>query len=266
MSNAATELVARYLRRRKKPDATPIPPVAEQFAEAQPPRSVRQNARMQGDLWTTLKLLKFSVATNIIFAGLMIVAAEMASRRPVQMIATKGDLREQIRAHFADTAVSTTVVKDPLVAFLHIVLPIRHGITPSGAPFLVLLQGLMTSELYEQTAATVQRNLGAVQTHGMSESLMIEGVTDIDEDRKLQRVSVVVTGRLLIQATQTARGAPMALSRPYRAIVVLDVLPASKLNPYGYFIVSLREATSEASVQAFDREQETKRARANGKL
>jgi hypothetical protein len=187
--------------------------------------------------------------------------AKMARDRPQQMVATTGDLRERIRAHFSTTGIR----KDNIVFFLQGVLTLKNGITVQGAPFQILLQGLVSTEVYQQSVALVQRNIGSIRSQDMSQSLVIEDVGGIDYDTANKRMSVVVKGEMMIQASRTKSGAPLAIKYPYRALCILDVLPVSDLNPYGYYLVSLREEIGTKEAKAFDLEMEKLHARSRGK-
>jgi hypothetical protein len=184
-------------------------------------------------------------------------------------ISSRGDLREQVREHFATADIGKAKEADRIIYFLHTVLTLKNGVTSEGAPFLGWLQGLVAAELYTQASRTVSRNLRSVVAQGMTQSLVIEKITDFDVERRdgreTGRISAIVHGTLAIQATKTSKGGALALPQPYRALVVIDTLPVTNLNPYGYYLVSLREATGAAETRRFDKEMEEKRERSRGK-
>jgi hypothetical protein len=259
---SARDLVTRLLRRRAPGAAPSAAPAQTAFEEAAPPGEVLDRARSHGEVALMQRLVQVAVIANLLLAGLFAVTYQVARNRPLQQIAAPGDLRDQIRRQLDVQGVR----KDDVVGFLYFVLTLKHEVSPAGAPFLPLLQGLVAADIYRDAQAEVERNLDTIKNRSMVQSLVVEDIVDLDFDPATRRVSATVIGKVELRAANTQRGGPLVQSVDYRARAILDVLPPSQLNRHGYFLLApLREVFGRQNVAAFDREMEAHRAKLIGR-
>jgi hypothetical protein len=259
---AARDLVARLVKRREPVAPSTRPPLAEVMAEPGPPPEVLSRARTSGEVSALMRLVQVAVVGNLLFAGFFAASYQVARSRPVQQIAAPGDLREQIRRQLDQTGVR----KDDIVGFLYFVLTLKHEVSPAGAPFLPLLQGLVAADIYRDAQAEVERNLPTIKSRAMVQSLVVEDIADLDFDPATRRVGATVVGKVEIRAANTQRGGPLVQSVEYRARAILDMLPPSELNRHGYFLLApLREVFGRQNVEAFDKEMEERRGKLIGR-
>ncbi|MDD2766071.1 MAG: hypothetical protein PHE83_19075 [Opitutaceae bacterium] len=259
---SARDLVARLVHRRQAPAPAPVAAVEQALTEASAPPHALAGARNQAEVAVLLRVTQVAILANVLLAGIFAVGYQVARSRPLQQITSAGDLREQIRRHVDIQGVR----KDDIVSFLYLVLTLKHEVSPAGAPFLPLLQGLVSADIFRDAQAEILRNLTTIQSRSMVQSLVIEQITDLDFDQATRRVGATIVGKIELRAASTQRGVPLVQSVEYRARAILDVLPPSEINRHGYFLLSpLREVFGRKNVAAFDQEMEERRGKLSGR-
>ena len=136
---------------------------------------------------------------------------------------------------------------DQLAFFLHGCLPLLYAADDSGHPLLPLVQGLVAPEVYREAERRLDGSGPAMLAHRMTQSLTLSGVSDVIADAKSGRAAAYVRGYI----TVTVRHAE-AEFYPWRAQVVLAVNPASRLNPYPFYLLSCEPRTG-PSAPGWDR-------------
>lgn len=248
------------MRRGAASAAPEAQPPSQALAEIAPPEAVTAEALRRGEVWGLLRSLQVSVVVNLFLCGLIWMCVIVAGNRPMLAVTGGEDLRSRMAQHLNSEGLKST----QLAGFLHKTLTLKHSVTSEGAPFLPLLQGTMSSHLYDQAVDTINRNLGQVRAQGMAQTLVLHSVTDVDYDESARRVAAVVSGTFYVQAATTKRGGALANQVPYRASVVLEVLPISNVNTEGFYLVEMREAIGVAETEQFEKDQNERRKKLSG--
>lgn len=260
---SASSLAARFKAATTPKRASAPLPASESLAQDQPPDGVLANARERGTNMVLLRLLQATIIVNLLIAGGLWVLTQVEARQPLRGFRVSGDLRTAVAGDFSASERNWKV--DDLIAFLHLILGLRNNIGGDGTPYLALIQGLVSADLYTQTELDFKRNGPEMIRRGIAQTLILRNVTDIEVDpQNTRQISAYVVGKLYLQAARTKSGTPLAKEVEYRALCVIEQLPRNSLNPHGFYVVRITEKTGDEALK-FDEQMEASRAKRRGK-
>jgi hypothetical protein len=175
----------------------------------------------------------------LLAAGAMVwcMALHLRDRQPV-VVRSGPSLKEAASAYYGAPGISY----NQLAFFLNACLPLLYAIDGTGHPLLPLAQGFVAPEIYDAAQARLDRSRKEVLANSMTQALSISAITDVVADPSSGRAAAYVRGYL----TVTARRAE-ARFFPWRARVLVEANPASRLNPYPFYIVRSEERIGPAA-------------------
>lgn len=196
-----------------------------------------------------LRVLNVSILTNAFCLILLVMTAIMAGRRPVVQLIGPPSLRAEAQEMFGrDTEVNV----DDLLIYLNTVLPLMHRIDDRGAPELPLLRGLIAPSVYEMAQKEAERGAKLAKKNFIIQNLVVTKVEEVEILRDRGRISAYVRGYLAIIIQSKNR--PIIL--PYRAEVLMEMAPPSRLNRFPFVLIRREWKTDKAAL-----EWDTQRAR-----
>lgn len=175
----------------------------------------------------------------LLAAGVLVwcMALRLRDREPV-VVRSAPSLKEEAAAFYGTPPISY----NQLAFFLNACLPLLYAIDGAGHPLLPLVQGLVAPEIYGAAEARLDKAAKDVTTHAMTQSLAVSAITGVVADPASGRAAAYVRGTL----TVTARSAE-ARFFPWRARVLVEANPVSRLNPYPFYIVRSEERIGPAA-------------------
>lgn len=189
-----------------------------------------------------LRLLGASLALNAFAAAVLVLAGVLAMRRPPQHLVAEPSLKSAASALFGH---DTQVNVDDLLLYLNTVLPLLHRLDDRGAPDLPLLRGLISAREYEIAAAEAARDVALARKNFVVQSLILTRVDDVAADNDHGRISAYVRGYLAILVQSTSR----AVVLPYRAEVLLEMAPPSRLNRFPFVLIKRQWKINQAALE-----------------
>jgi hypothetical protein len=252
----------------RKPKAQPAAPsLTEQFTESAPPRSVTEQAREKGEIWSQTRVVQFAVITNLLVAAALFGTVSVQKSRPPERFNFPGDLDEQVRNFYGGDGDTAEIRREDAAMFIITNLTLAHNISKEGNPLLGLLQPRVDAKLYGQISDQLARNKIAIESAGISQGLNIVSIQDLEESKQDKRVAATVTGFLSTRITKPKSGGkPECTEEPYRARVVLERVAPNAANNTGFLMVlPLKEVYGLRPTETFDKEMEALRARRTGK-
>lgn len=190
--------------------------------------------------------LSASLAVNVLVLIALVVGYTATFFRPTYAMVNPPSLKDAAIAHRTADGID----KDTLYMFLNYTLPLLNQVSPQGAPYLPLLQGAVEPSVYGKIRRDTEKNMGEVRKAMLTQNLVISGITDVIYDQNTGKLSAYVIGNLGAIAQQAAKGVASHII-PYRARVVLTVVPPSKVNPFPFFLSAL-EQRYDARATAWD--------------
>ncbi len=220
-------------------EARDLPPATVARSELDAP-AMAEIKRYSYVRWL-LRILTASLALNVFAAAALALAGIFAGHRPAMQLTARASLRSEATQMFGrDTQVNV----DDLLLYLNTVLPLMHRLDDRGAPDLPLLRGLISVHEYEKAAAEAARDLAIAKKNFVVQSLVITRVEDVEADNAHGRISAYVRGYLAIIVQSTSR--PVVL--PYRAEVLLEMAPPSRLNRFPFVLIKRDWKVSRAAI------------------
>ena len=252
-SQSAAGIVARLraLATRQAPDTDGVTPLTTPLPAA-----------MQGHFrhyaWTVY-LLRLLTACLIVLLLTTItvwaVAVHLDSKEPL-LVRAPPSLKQRAEEYFQ----LTEVTFDSVTLFLATTLPLLRAVDDGGFPMLSLTRGMVSGKIYERAQAGLARDLPKIQKNMIHQHLQVTRVMNVLSDNKTRRLAAYVKGYLVV-AIQ--KGTASTIFIPYRARVVLETNPPSKLNPSPYFLLEMEERINAAALD-WDREMENGERAAQG--
>ena len=226
----AAALLDGWRRRRPRPAA---PGVAERIPAAapQPPELWRHYRQFAWVVFEQRLIL-------LIFAVLLAAAALVGSlawhlqTKPPLVVRAAPSLKEEAAAFYGAPELSY----DQLAFFLHGCLPLLYAADDSGHPLLPLAEGLVAPEIYRAAERRLSASGAEVAANRMTQNLSLTAITQVVTDGPSGRAAAYVRGYLTVTLRQAE-----AQFYPWRGRVVLAVNPASRLNPYPFYLLALDE-------------------------
>jgi hypothetical protein len=164
--------------------------------------------------------------------GLVWMAAWGLRSKPAAVIRAGPSLKQAAAAFYGAPEISY----DQLSFFLHGCLPLLYEAGHSEHPLLALAEGLVAPEIAAEAQRRLAQMAPAIAAHGISQALVVTGVTDVVADQTAGRAAATVDGRLIV----TLRGSEAQVF-PWRARAVLAVNPGGRLDPYPFYLLSIEE-------------------------
>lgn len=173
-------------------------------------------------------------------------AAHQLSSKPALLYRALPSLKAQADAHFKMDDVSF----DSVAFFVTSTLPLLHGVNDGDYGPLELARGMVAPSIITEARQSFERDMGVIRKNMIHQNLYITEVTHVVSDPKTRRVGAYAKGWLVVAVR---KGATPAILIPYRADVVLEANPPSKLNPSPYYLLRREERINDAAI-AWDRE------------
>ncbi len=193
-----------------------------------------------------LRLLGLCIFGLVVAAGAVWWTASKLNDRPALLLRGESTLKQKAEEfyHLSD------VTYDSVTMFVASVLPPLHDIDDGGYPLLRMVRGMVSTKVFEEARASLEGDLQTVRKRNVNQHLRIVAVEHIDFDEAHRRIVAYVKGYFVV-VFQKGEAAPVFV--PYRASVILDQNPPSKVNPSTYFLVD-REERLNAAALAWDKE------------
>jgi hypothetical protein len=174
--------------------------------------------------------------------GLVWSLAWHLQRKPAVVIRAAPSLKEAAAAFYGVPEISY----DQMAFFLHGCLPLLYATDDGGHRLLPLAQGLVAPEIYTAAEHRLNQSGPAVLANRITQSLTITGVSDVVADARSRRAAAYVRGYV----TVTVRHAEAEFF-PWRARVLLEASPMSRLSPWPFYLLRF-EARAGAAAPAWD--------------
>ena len=177
-----------------------------------------------------LRVLTVSILINVAVVAMLFVAGLLAGHRPLVQVTARPSLAAEAEAFFGS---ETKVSADDLLFFLNTVLPLMHRIDDRGNPELPLLRGMISPKEYERVEKEMVRLSDLAKKNIAIQNLVVTRVEDVEQDSSGSRISAYVRGYLAI-IVQTSNRFTVV---PYRAQVLLELNPPSRLNRFPFVLL-----------------------------
>lgn len=215
--------------RSQSKQALPARAVAPGGERQDPPEATAEIKRYAYVRWL-LRVLIASVILNGIVLLVLFVTGLMAGQRPTMQLNAAPSLRAEADAVFGK---KTDVNVDDLLLYINTVLPLMHRLDDRGAPELPLLRGLVAPAVFDKAESEAKRSAPLAKKNFVIQSLVVTRVDDVVTDNERGRLSAYVRGYLAIIVQSTNK--PVVL--PYRAEVLLEMAPPSRLNRFPFVLI-----------------------------
>jgi len=228
----AAALWRRWQARRRR--AEPAPAAGQVPAEvALPPEAWRHYRHFSWVIYE--QRLVFLVLTFLLMSSALVWSlAWHLQRKPPVVVRAAPSLKEAAAAYYGTPEISY----DQMVFFLHGCLPLLYAADDQGHLLLPLAQGLVAPEIYREAELRLDESGKDMLANKMTQNLTITGVADVVADSKSGRAAARLSGYV----TVTVHRAEVQFF-PWRARVLLEVNPASRLNPYPFYLLRLEQRT-----------------------
>ena len=167
-------------------------------------------------------------------------------RKPAVVVRAAPSLKESAAAYYGAPEVSY----DQVAFFLHGCIPLLYATDDDGHAMLPLAQGLVSPEIYGEAEHRLNESGADVAANRMTQTLTITGLTDVVADARSGRAAARVRGYLTVTMRRSE-----ARFFPWRARVLLEVNPVSRLNPYPFYLLRFEQRTGPAAL-AWDAERD----------
>jgi hypothetical protein len=158
--------------------------------------------------------------------------------KPAVVVRAAPSLKEAAAAYSGVPEISY----DQLAFFLHGCLPLLYATDEGGHRFLPLAQGLVAPEVYTAAERRLNQAGPAVLANRITQTLTITGVSDVVADARSRRAAAYVRGYV----TVTVRHAEAEFF-PWRARVLLEASPRSRLSPWPFYLLRYEDRTGAAA-------------------
>lgn len=229
------------------PDATPKGPL---------PAVIQGHFRHYA--WTVylLRLLVVNLLVLLIATGsVWFFAYRLGVKQPLLARAPLS-LKQKAEAYYT----INEVTYDAVALFLATTLPLLQAVDDGGYPLLGLTRGLVSGKIYETARAGMDRDLAKIRKNMIHQHLQVTRVMNVLADPDTRRIAAYVKGYLVVTIQ---KGSTPPVFIPYRAHVVLEQNPPSKLNFAPYFLLQKEERIN-ADALAWDREMEKDQSKHGG--
>ncbi len=171
---------------------------------------------------------------GVLFAACVAVwgLAWHLGRKPPVVVRARPSLKEEAAAFYGGPEISY----DSLSFFLNGTLALLHSNDDSGHPLLPLAQGAVAPDVYNDAERRLDGAGPDVQAHRMTQTLTVTGIGDVVADAKSGRAAAYVRGYVTVTMHRSE-----AHFFPWRARVLVAIHPASRLNPYPFFLLRCEE-------------------------
>ena len=171
-------------------------------------------------------------------SGLIWSLAWHLQLKPAVVVRAAPSLKEAAAAFYGVPEISY----DQMAFFLHGCLPLLYATDDSGRRLLPLAQGLVAPEIYTAAERRLNQAGPTVQANRITQSLTITSVSDVVADARSRRAAAYVRGYL----TVTLRNAEAEFF-PWRAQVLLEASPMSRLSPWPFFLLRFEDRAGAAA-------------------
>lgn len=246
VSNAARRLYA-FLRQSLVKKSSALPPTELPSQKIKPELGPGPLARRFSDYAWTINLqrvLVLSTAANVVMLGALLLSGYVAGRKAAVEIRAPQSLREEAALFFSRDDASK-VSFDQVAFFCNSTLPLMHRIDDGGSPYLGLLQGMVSPEVFARVRASADSTLAAVKKNSITQSLHITSIKITSYDTVTRRVGVWVRGYFQMTIPRARNPCPFV---PYRAQLLLESNIVSKLNPTPFFLRDMEERINQAGL------------------
>lgn len=208
--------------------------------------------------WTVYlqRLLMANLAILIVATVVVWVMAYRLNTKQPLLVRAPQSLKQKAEDYYK----LDDVTYDSVALFLTTTLPLLQAVDDGGYPMLGLTRGMVSGKIYEAARQGLERDLPKIRKNMIHQHLQVTRVMNVLADPKSRRIAAYVKGYIVV-AIQKGSTAPVVI--PYRAHVVLENNPPSKLNPSPYFLVEKEERINNAAL-AWDREMEKEEGMSGG--
>jgi hypothetical protein len=184
------------------------------------------------------RLLVLVLGFLLTACGLVWSLAWRLQHKPAVVVRAAPSLKEAAAAFYGIPEISY----DQMAFFLHGCLPLLYATDDGGHRLLPLAQGLVAPEIYTAAERRLNQAGPAVLANRITQSLTITGVSDVMADAPSRRAAAYVRGYV----TVTVRHAEAEFF-PWRAQVLLEVNPMSRLSPWPFYLLRFEDRAGAAS-------------------
>jgi hypothetical protein len=186
--------------------------------------------------WVIYEQRLFLLALGSLLAsgiGVWTMALHLKDKQPV-VVRAAPSLKQAAAAFYGDREVSY----DQLAFFLNGCLPLLYATDDGGHSLLPLAQGLVAPEIYDEAEKRLNAARPEVLSHAMTQGLTLTEVTGVVADSASGRAAAYLRGYVTVTVDRAA-----ARFFPWRARVLVEANPVSRLNPYPFYLVRCEQRT-----------------------
>jgi len=180
------------------------------------------------------RLLLLVLGFLLVACGLVWTLSARLERKPPIVVRAAPSLKEAAAAYYGAPEVSY----DQAAFFLQGCLPLLYGADADGHPMLALAQGLVAPEIYGEAERRLDAARRDLEANAMTQTLSITGLADLVADARSGRAAARLNGYVTVTVHRAE-----ARFYPWRARVLMEVNPVSRLNPYPFYLLQLEQRT-----------------------
>jgi len=160
------------------------------------------------------------------------------AHKPAVVVRAPPSLKEAAAAFYGAPEISY----DQMVFFLHGCLPLLYATDDGERRLLPLAQGMVAPAIYAAAEHRLAEAEPAVLANRITQSLTITGVSDVMSDTRSRRAAAFVRGYVTVTVHHAE-----AEFFPWRAQVLLEVNPVSRLNPWPFYLLRFEDRAGAAA-------------------
>jgi len=209
--------------------ATEFDPASAPARTSRPTITAIPELRRHAYVGWLLNILTLSLMVNVFVVLVLLVAGWQAGVRPQMQLTAPNSLRKEADITFGKEDVNL----DDMLLFINTVLPLMHRLDDRGDPDLPLLRGLVAPDIFAKAESDASRQAVQAKKHFIIQNLVVTRIEDVEQDSKHGRVSCYVRGYLAIIIQSSKKNVVL----PYRAELLLEMAPPSRLNRFPFVLV-----------------------------
>jgi len=192
-----------------------------------------------------LRALVVALALVLSLLAGLLIANNAASEKRVVAVAAPPTLSELAEDYFKTDGIRV----DHVTMSVWAIMTQLHHLDDGGSPFLPLLQGAVSPEIYREVEKGFRDALPGVKKDMAVQNLNITSIGDFTVDPQTKRVGCYVRGYFSTIFGQSGKFAIV----PYRAELVLEQNVVGNLNPLTYTLIKRTEKIGDRALE-WDRE------------
>jgi hypothetical protein len=204
------------------------------------PAYVRYNASNYAYTEWLFSLVKIAIVVMSLAAAVLLFANLTAAHKDTVRINAPDTLSVLADKYFHVEGLKFDQIATSVIT----VLTLKHHVDEGGAPYFVLLQGMVAPHIYMRAETGLKKAISEIKKTMIIQNLNITSIDDLETDPKSKRVSCYVRGYF----STTSRLDGQTRIVPYRAEVLLELNTVGNLNPLPFTMIDLQEKVGPEAV------------------